>query len=145
MKEPVSANIRLVNNGVRLRADVEGKPSVEIDSKPPYGAGDTLSALELFLVSLCGCAGGTILAILNKMRKTVDAFSIHAEGVRLQEPPTRFETITLKITLASPDTSEEELQKAVRLAEEKYCPVMAMVKDDVHIVTETEVVRAEAR
>ena len=87
MKEPVSANLRLVNKGVRLRADAEGKPSIEIDSKPPYGAGDTLSALELFLVSLCGCAGGTILALLNKMRKTVDDFPYTPKGQGFKSRP----------------------------------------------------------
>ncbi|MCE5236108.1 MAG: OsmC family protein [Clostridiaceae bacterium] len=139
MKEPVHATIRRINGGVRLRADVEGKPSLEIDSAPPYGAGDTLSAMELFLTSLCGCSGGTVLALLNKMRKTILSFSIEAEGTRLQEPPMRFSTITLKFRLASPNTTEEELKKIIRLAGEKYCPVWAMIKNTVEVETEAEV------
>lgn len=141
MKEPVHADIRLMH-GVRLAASVEGKPTLEIDSKPPYGAGDTLSPMELVLVSLCGCSGGTVLALLNKMRKTVTDFAIHADGTRLPDPPTRYETITLKFTLTSPNTTEEELLKIVRLAEEKYCPVWAMLKGNVNVVTETEVLQA---
>lgn len=139
MKGPVIADISLVNQGVRLRADVEGKPSLEIDSQPPYGAGDTLSPMELFLTSLCSCAGGTILAILNKMRKTVVRFSIHAMGTRHQEPPSRFETIRLTFKLTSPDTNEAEFLKTIRLTEENYCSVWAMIKGNVDVVTEVEV------
>lgn len=131
--------MRLINESVRLRADVEGKPSLEIDSAPPYGAGDTLSPMELFLTSLCGCSGGTVLALLNKMRKTILSFSMEAEGTRLQEPPTRFSAITLKFKLVSPNTTEEEFKKIIRLTEEKYCPVWAMIKNTVEVETEAEV------
>ncbi len=141
MKAPVIADIRLINKGVRLRADIEGKPSVEIDSNPPYGAGDTMSALELFLTSLCACSGGTVLAILHKMRKTVHGFSIHAEGARSEEPPSSFKIIRLKFTLASPDTSEAEFLKTIRLAEESYCPVWAMIKGNVEVFTEAEITK----
>jgi putative redox protein len=141
MKGPVIANIRLVNQGVRLRADIEGKPSLEIDSQPPYGAGDTMSPMELFLTSLCSCSGGTVLAILNKMRKTVSSFSVHAVGIRREAPPSSFETIRLKFTLASPDTSEEEFLKTIRLTEENYCSVWAMIRGNVEVVTEAEITK----
>jgi putative redox protein len=139
VKAPVVLDVNLVNKGVRLKADLEGKPSIEIDSQPPYGAGDTMSAMELLLTSLCGCSGGTVLAILNKMRKTVVHFSIHAEGTRRQQPPTSFETIHLKFMLVSPDTSEAEFLKTIHLAEENYCPVWAMIRGNVEVVTEAEV------
>jgi len=141
MKGSVITDISLINQGVRLRANVEGKPSLEIDSQPPYGAGDTLSPMELFLTSLCSCSGGTVLAILNKMRKTVHRFSIHAEGTRREAPPSSFETIRLTFALVSPDTSEAEFIRAIRLTEENYCPVWAMIRGNVKVLTEAEITK----
>ncbi len=139
MKQPVRAQVRLVNDGVRLMTTFPEKPSIEVDSTPPYGAGDTLSAMELFLTSLCSCSGGTVLALLHKMRKTVSSFSIDAQGARREEPPTSYETISLSFRLTSPNTTAEEFLKVIHLTEEKYCPVWAMIKGSVTVNISAEV------
>lgn len=139
MKEPVRAEVRLINDGVRLMTTFPEKSPIEVDSNPPYGAGDTLSAMQLFLTSLCSCSGGTVLALLHKMRKTISAFSIHAQGTRREEPPTSYETISLSFHLVSPNTTEEEFLKVIRLTEEKYCPVWAMIKGSVSVDISAEV------
>jgi putative redox protein len=70
------------------------------------------------------------------MRKTITGFEIHSRGIRREEHPTCFKTILLTIDLKSSDTSVEDLKKVVKLSEDTYCPVWAMIKGNVDVEIE---------
>ena len=67
------------------------------------------------------------------MRKTISGCEIQARGVRREDHPTCFKTIYLTVFLFSPDTTEEDFNKVLKLSEETYCPVWAMLKGNVEI------------
>jgi putative redox protein len=48
--------------------------------------------------------------------------------------------IFLEYTLNSKDAEDKHVQEAIRLSEEKYCPVWAMVKNNVEVVTEYKII-----
>ena len=75
------------------------------------------------------------------MQKTIIACEISAKGIRREEHPTCFKNITLIISLTSPDTSFSDLNKVLKLSEETYCPVWAMLKGNVDIAVIHSIVK----
>lgn len=133
MSNLLEAKIQLLNEGVKFKSVVEGKPEVITDYLPPYGDGLSILPLELFLISFGTCAGGVILPMLRRMGKQVKDFQISVQGKRRAEHPLCFEEIKLIVTVTSEDIIEEDVKKVLNLAEEKYCPVWAMMKGNVKI------------
>lgn len=81
----------------------------------------------LTLVSLGGCTGMDVIAILKKMKVEVDYFNIQVEGELTDEHPKVYHTITLHYVFRGKDLEMEKLEKAVKLSQEKYCGVTAML------------------
>lgn len=129
----LTASIRLLNEKLHFEGNVDGNQSISIDYTPPLGDNLGYTSLELLLLSLSSCVGSAILTFLRKMQKTITAFEISATGIRSEEHPTGFRTITLYINLTSPDTTSEDLNKVLKLSEDTYCPVWAMLKGNVEV------------
>lgn len=81
----------------------------------------------LLLVSLGGCTGMDVISILRKMRVEPEHFSIQIEGDQTEEHPVHYHTITIKYIFRGKDLPKDKLEKAVRLSQEKYCGVSAML------------------
>ncbi len=141
MKEEV--NVRLVNEKVQFIGVSPANPErpLTFDYAPPMGDGAGFNGLELLLMSLSGCSATAVVYLLRKMRKTVSGFEVQAEGIRKETHPIKFEKITLRFILKSPDAKEEDIQKAVQLTEETYCPVWQMIKNNVDVIPEYTIVR----
>jgi len=60
---------------------------------------------------------------------------VRAEAERATEPPTVYTRIKLIYTVAGP-VSHKAMEDAVRLSEEKYCGVAAMLKSTAAITAE---------
>ncbi len=133
MSDLLTAKIQLLNEGVKFRSVVEGKSEVITDYLPPYGDGLSILPLELFLISFGTCVGGVVLPLLRRMSKQLNDFQISVEGKRREEHPLSFEEIKLVFTVVSEDVVEEDINKAMSLAEEKLCPLWAMIKGNVNI------------
>jgi putative redox protein len=113
---------------------------ITIDYIPPLGDGQGYLPLELLLMSLASCSGGVVGLLLRKMGKTVTGIKVNAKGVRRDHHPTSFQKIFLEFIVDSCDTKDDDVQKSIKLAEESLCPVWAMVKGSVEIMTEYKIV-----
>lgn len=91
------------------------------------------SPMELVLSAIAGCAAVDIIQMLKKKRKTVIDLVIESDGTRRTEAPKAFTNITLTFVLTSPDTSEIDFHKVVKLAVDKYCSVSESLKGTVDI------------
>ena len=129
------ASVTLINDKLRFEGTAAGNDPLSIDYTAPLGDGLGYTSLELLLLSLSSCMGSSVLTLLRKMNMKVTKFVIHTNGVRKDEHPTGFGTIGMHIDVASPDMTEEGMQKAISLAEEKYCPVFSMLKGNVTVAT----------
>lgn len=127
----LNASIILVNDRLLFKSQVGDNEPISIDYTPPLGDNLGYTSLELFLLSLSSCVGSSILTFLRKMRKTITRFEIHSRGIRREEHPTCFNFILLTIELKSDDITEEDLKKVIKLSEDTYCPVWAMIKGKV--------------
>jgi len=128
------ASVKLLNEKLHFAGMVEGNQPVSIDYTPPMGDNLGYTSLELLLLSLSSCVGSSVLTILRKMKKTITAFEIKSKGIRKEEHPTCFTTIYLEIYMKSANVTEEDLAKVLKLSEENYCPVWAMLKGNVEII-----------
>jgi len=129
----LNSSIILVNDKLNFKGIAGDNIPLSIDYIPPLGDNLGYTSLELLLLSLSSCIGSAILTFLRKMRKSINGLEIHSKGIRKEEHPTGFKTIYVEINLNSPDVSEEDLKKVIKLSEDTYCPVWSMLKGNVEI------------
>jgi len=97
------------------------------------------SPMELVLIGLCGCTGYDVVSILKKKREPFTSLEVRAEAERAAEPPSVYTKIKV-IYRVGGKVSHKAAQDAVRLSEEKYCSVSAMLNKTAKITTEIEYV-----
>jgi putative redox protein len=89
--------------------------------------------MELFLVAVAGCTAMDVQWIMERQRQKVDNFEISISGTRREEDPKYYETIDLEYTLHGQGLRKDAIERAVRLSQEEYCSVRAMLKDSVKL------------
>lgn len=106
-------------------------------------AGDTgAKPIELVAVALAGCTAFDVINILRKKRQRVTAYEVTVEAEQTPEPPQVFTQVRIRHILSGTDISAQAVEDAIRLSEEKYCSVGAMVKQSAELHTEFEIVPA---
>ena len=84
------------------------------------------SPMELVLIALCGCTGYDVVSILGKKREAFTSVEVRAEAERAANPPMVYTEIRLVYRVGG-KVSHKAVEDAVRLSEEKYCSVAAML------------------
>jgi len=129
----LTTSINLLNEKLHFEGNVNGNDPISIDYIPPFGENLGYTSLELFLFSLSSCIGSSVLIFLRRMKKTISGFEIISSGIRKEEHPTGFKTVTLQLIIKSPDIKAENLDKVIKLSEKTYCPVWSMIQGNVEI------------
>ena len=125
---PTEMSVRAVHQeGMHFIASA-GEHSVSLDYPLQPGPGAGLRPLELLLASLAGCAGGTMVALLKRMQQPVRGMEVLARAQRRDEHPTVFTEIALEFVIRGAGVDSTVVAKALAQAEEKVCPVWAMLK-----------------
>jgi len=116
----------------------ERNQTLTIDVSPDVGgewAG--LKPSELLPFSLGACIAVTAIGILEKMRQGPFELTVRIDFEHDDEPPKAFTRFRLEWLFHGSNLDPEKLQKAVDIAEERYCSVSASLKDDIvveHII-----------
>ncbi len=84
------------------------------------------SPMELVLIGLCACSGYDVASILSKKREPFISIEVRAEAERAATPPTVYTEIRLIYRIGG-NVSHKAAEDAVKLSEEKYCSVAAML------------------
>ena len=124
-----------------VHAEVKWKQQFEFEGHADSGHpvivdGDSKagsSPMELVLIALCGCTGYDVVSILQKKREPVTAVEVTAEAERAPQSPHVFTWIKLRYRIAG-KVSRKAAGDAVRLSEEKYCSVAAMLNKTAKII-----------
>jgi putative redox protein len=95
------------------------------------------SPMELVLIGLCGCTGYDVVSILTKKREAFTSLEVRAEAERAAGPPTVYTDIKLVYRVGG-KVSHKAVEDAVRLSEEKYCSVAAMLNKTAKIAYRIE-------
>ena len=89
------------------------------------------SPMELLLSALASCSAVDAVLMMKKKRREILDFKVEAEGDRSEGVPAFYKSIHLKFILTSPDATQEEFQKVIKLAVEKYCSVASSLKSEI--------------
>jgi putative redox protein len=116
---------------LKFKVEVAPGRSLELNSaKEMEGA---FTPMELFLVALAGCTAMDVQWIMGRERQEVERFEISVKGKRREEDPQYYELIDLEYTIAGGNLSKNAVERAIRLSQEKYCSVRAMLKNNVKL------------
>jgi putative redox protein len=99
-----------------------------------------VNGADLLPLSLIGCAGWDVIAILKKQRQQVTRLEVSAESQRDEAPPWRFRRILIHYRLRGRNLVAERVKRAIDLAETKYCSVYVTLRDAVEIHSDFEIV-----
>lgn len=126
--------LELINEKVKFIGKSGTNDTISIDYIPPFGNNEGYTALELLLISFTSCLSITLLALIrSRLKKNVSSLKVKASGDRRYKHPKDFSKIYLNYHIGSKDLCESELQSIIELAEQKYCPVWAMIKGNVEV------------
>lgn len=79
------------------------------------------------LVALAGCTAMDVVAILKKMRIVPESFSVDVEGELTENHPKVYHSLHIIYRFKGSDLPSDMLERAVKLSQENYCGVSAML------------------
>lgn len=127
-------------NGMHFQVAIDGF-TIDIDAATEVGGvGAGPQPIRLVLGALSGCTGMDVISILRKKRQEITHFSVEVVGTRATEHPKVYTDIEIVYRVHGRGIDPEAVQRAINLSEEKYCPVMGMLRASVNLHSRYEVV-----
>ena len=83
--------------------------------------------IELVAVALGGCTAFDVISILRKKRQQVTAYEVVVEAEQKTDIPQTFTHVRIVHKLTGIRLDAKAVNEAIRLSEEKYCSVGAMI------------------
>jgi putative redox protein len=124
-------DVSLMESGYKLALDTAPGENGSVPGGRP---------MELVLAALAGCTAFDVITVLRKARQEVTDFQVSANGVRREESPRVFTEIRLEYLVRGHNISEDVVKRAIKLSEEKYCSVEAMLRSTVKIEASYKIV-----
>ncbi len=85
--------------------------------------------IELVAVALAGCTAFDVVTVLRqKYHQKVTGYEVRVEADQSERPPQVFTAVRIHHIITGFDVDAAAVEEAIRLSEEKYCSVGAMVK-----------------
>jgi putative redox protein len=133
-----SINLKWLD-GMSFEADVAGY-KVLIDSDPKFGGQHKgPKPKPLMMVSLAGCTGMDLVALMNKMRVEYDGLNVVVEGELTEEHPKHFTKMKVIYEIKGKNVDLSKVEKAVNMSKEKYCGVSYSYKQAMEIEYEIRI------
>ena len=97
--------------------------------------------IEMVAVGLAGCTAFDVITILRqKYHQKVTGYQVRVEADQAERPPQVFTTVRIHHTVTGVGIDEKAVSEAIRLSEEKYGSVGAMVQKTATFQTTHEIV-----
>jgi putative redox protein len=97
--------------------------------------------IELVAAGLAGCTAFDVITVLRqKYHQKVTGYEVRVEADQAERPPQVFTAVRIHHVVTGHDIDTAALEEAIRLSEEKYCSVGAMVRMSASIHTTYEIV-----
>ena len=126
-------------DGMAFETDFDGHKII-VDSSPEFGGKDKGPLPKpLLLNALTGCTAMDVVSILNKMKVAFTHFEIEIEGTLAEEHPKVYKKVHLIYWFEGEDLPMAKLEKAVKLSNERYCGVIAMVSQVAELTYEIKI------
>lgn len=97
--------------------------------------------IEMVAVGLAGCTAFDVITVLRqKYHQKVTGYQVRVEADQAERPPQVFTTVRIHHVVTGIAIDETALREAIRLSEEKYCSVGAMVQKTATFHTTHEII-----
>jgi len=137
---PVNVRTVMGLSGYKLVAMDGYGHSVVMDTfKDVGGTEEGFTPGRLLMAALGGCTLMDMILIMRKRRQDVTAMEVSIEAENAPEHPKYYTKFRLKYTVQGRNVSEEEVKRAIKLSNEKYCVVGATVEGRAKIETSYEI------
>ena len=110
-------------------------PSITIDGDGEAGP----SPMIALLLAAAGCSAIDVVLILKKMRVQLSSLTVEVEGMRRDEDPRRYTSLTLRFRLSGDELDQSKAERAVGLSIDKYCSVIHTLAPEVVISHAVEI------
>ncbi len=101
--------------------------SIIIDADKNLSYDQGIRPKELLLMGLAGCTAMDVASILKKMHINFSNFSVTAEAKLTDEHPKVFNSIKIHYKISG-NVDKDKLEKAIKLSQDRYCGVSAMLR-----------------
>ena len=130
--------VKAVHRGdMRVDAHVRGQV-LAMDYPAEGGASPT--PLEVLVASLAACAANTLnLVLCRRMGARLESLEVEARAERREEHPTVLTAIELVYHLRGGAPDAAMIDRAVRIAEDQLCPVLAMLRPGTQITSSWQI------
>ena len=97
--------------------------------------------IELVAVALAGCTAFDVATILRqKYHQKLTGYTVEVEAEQAERPPQVFTAVRIRHVITGIEIDEAAVEQAIRLSEEKYCSVGAMVQKTAVLQSTYEIV-----
>ncbi|MBD3218966.1 MAG: osmotically inducible protein OsmC [candidate division Zixibacteria bacterium] len=128
-------------DGIALAGAGDTNHWVDMDGPVEFGGHSAGSRpMELFLMSVGGCTAMDVISILLKKRVTLDDFQMEIDADRSEKHPKVFTAIRLHFIFIGKGIRPKDVERAIELSTEKYCPANAMLRKSVPISADYEII-----
>lgn len=122
-------------DGYELEACDAFGHTVRMDLAEEAGGADAgFRPMHLILTALGGCMGVDVRLILAKKKLPLRSLEVRVTGQLTDTVPRTYAQIETVITAEADGLTQEQLDEAIRLAEEKYCNVSAILRSSATLV-----------
>jgi putative redox protein len=111
-------------DGYRLEGKTDNGNTVMMDSGENALAA---SPAQLLLQALAGCTMMDCVLIIGKARKKMDKFWVDVTAEEAETHPRIFTKMHITYNFVGAELDSETIERAIKLSEEKYCRVHAML------------------
>jgi putative redox protein len=102
--------------------------------------------IELVATALAGCTAFDVVTILRqKFHQKVTGYEVRVEADQAERPPQVFTAVRIHHVVTGIAIDPAAIEEAIRLSEEKYCSVGAMVKQTASLHTTHEIVEEKTQ
>src|SRR6266700_7362332 len=102
--------------------------------------------IELVAAGLAGCTAFDVITVLRqKYHQKVTGYEVQVEADQAERPPQVFTAVRIHHVVTGYEVDVAALEEAIRLSEEKYCSVGAMVQKTASFHTTYEIVEEKTQ
>jgi len=136
-------HIRQVD-GLTFLAKGETNHWIPIDGpKEFHGSAAASRPKELLLMALGSCTASDVDSILRKKKVDLDDFTMEITGEDVETYPKVFTKIHITYIFTGTNIQEKDVERAIDLSQNKYCPISAMLRHSCKITYSYEIIEKD--
>jgi putative redox protein len=121
-------------DGITFAGRADSNHWLVMDGPAEFGGSSAATRpKELLLLALAGCSGSDVASILRKKRVHLESFQMHVTAEQRDEHPQVYTRIHVEYVFRGDNVRAQDVERAIELAETKYCAVSAMLRPAVEL------------